>query len=85
MTIIEAIKSGKAKALDNKCMLKHIKSFVARFKTRKIAAQSIGISPAYMNDILNARREISEFVASQFGFKRKVVFISADDWIVRDE
>lgn len=38
---------------------------------RKVAKE-ISVSPAYLSDIMKKRRDISDFIAAQFGFERTV-------------
>lgn len=47
---------------------------VAEEKTQKHAAIDLGISPQYFNDLLHGKREITERVAKELGFRRRVVF-----------
>lgn len=42
--------------------------------SQKKAAERLGISPQYLNDILRGRREISEAVANKYGLRRVVIF-----------
>lgn len=44
--------------------------------SQKAWAKKQGVSPAYVNDILQGRREISDRVAEMLGFERHVIFIS---------
>lgn len=48
--------------------------YMQKFKSQKEAAKSLGISPAYLSDMLHGRRDISGEVANQFGYKKIVVF-----------
>lgn len=47
--------------------------------SQKKAAQRLGISPQYLNDILRGRREISEAVAAKYGLRRVVIFEKMED------
>lgn len=47
---------------------------VAEEKTQKYAAIDLGISPQYFNDLLHGKREITERVAKELGFRRRIVF-----------
>jgi hypothetical protein len=53
-------------------VIKEIESRVSRSSLRKVAA-SVGISPAYLSDILRGNRDVSGPVAEMFGFSREVV------------
>jgi len=43
--------------------------------TQKAWAKDHGISAAYVNDVLQGRREISDNFAAMLGFERRVVFL----------
>lgn len=38
-------------------------------------AKDHGVSPAYVNDVLQGRREISDNFAALLGFERRVIFL----------
>lgn len=42
--------------------------------TQKAWAEKHGVSPAYVNDLLQGRREISDNVADMLGYERRVIF-----------
>lgn len=46
----------------------------ARFRTQKEMAQAMGVSAAFVNDILNAGREPSGKVVEFLGLERAVVY-----------
>lgn len=52
--------------------------------TQKAWAKDHGVSPAYVNDVLQGRREISDNFAALLGFERRVIFFSAED-VEREE
>ena len=52
--------------------------------SQKAWAEHHGLSPAYVNDILQGRREISDNFASLLGFERRVIFFDLDD-VSREE
>lgn len=45
--------------------------------TQKGWAKDHGMSPAYVNDVLQGRREISDNFAALLGFERRVIFLEA--------
>lgn len=47
-------------------------------------AKDHSLSPAYVNDVLQGRREISDNFAALLGFERRVIFFSIDD-VQREE
>ena len=52
--------------------------------TQKAWAKDHGVSPAYVNDVLQGRREISDNFAALLGFERRVYFLSRED-VQREE
>lgn len=42
-------------------------------------AESIGISPQYLSDILNGKRAIGAMLAGKIGYERKIVFTPCDN------
>mgnify|MGYP003425451917 FL=1 len=42
-------------------------------------AKDHGLSPAYVNDVLQGRREISDNFAALLGFERRVIFFDVQD------
>ena len=47
--------------------------------SQKAWAKKHGLSPAYVNDVLQGRREISDNFATMLGFERRVIFLNHDD------
>jgi hypothetical protein len=43
--------------------------------TQRAWAKDHGVSPAYVNDVLQGRREISDNFAALLGFERRVIFL----------
>ncbi len=43
--------------------------------SQRLVAKELGISPAYLSDILNGHREISAQVAEKLGYERVVTFV----------
>lgn len=44
-------------------------------RTQKDVARTLRVSPQYLNDILQGRREISADFAKKLGFKRVITFV----------
>jgi len=55
--------------------LSRLHKFVAKYPTQKDAAEALGIKPAYLSDLVNMRRDISERILSKLGLKRAVVVV----------
>jgi len=47
--------------------------------SQKAWAKKHGLIPAYVNDVLQGRREISDNFATMLGFERRVIFLNHDD------
>jgi len=63
---------GNAK--NNAQMIKVLKKYVDFKGTQKLAASMLGITPQYLCDILQGRREVSENVAAKLGYDRVVSY-----------
>lgn len=61
----------------NECMsdepLTALKTLVKREGSQKDAARTLGISQAYLSDILNQRRDFSDRLLRLLGFRRMIV------------
>jgi plasmid maintenance system antidote protein VapI len=53
--------------------LERLQKFVKRHPTQKDAAAALGITPAYLSDLVNMRRELSNTILAKLGLKRTVV------------
>lgn len=53
--------------------LDRLHKFVEKYPTQKEAATALGISPAYLNDLVNMRRDLSSKMLARLGLKRAVV------------
>jgi transcriptional regulator with XRE-family HTH domain len=53
--------------------LDSLKAFVAEYPSQLAAADALGISGAYLSDLLNGRRNINETMLKKLGLKRIVV------------
>ena len=51
----------------------HLLKFVDQFETQKVAAKALGVTPAYLSDLVNGRRDLSEKILRKLGLKRAVV------------
>lgn len=58
----------KPMTLTQEEMLQRLRGFVFDCGTQAKAAKKLGISPAYLNDILQKKRGISKEVANKFGY-----------------
>jgi hypothetical protein len=55
--------------------MKEVNAFVSEFDSQKDAAAALGITPAYLSDILNRRCNISDRIAAKFGYEWRIVRI----------
>lgn len=53
--------------------LDRLHKFVEKYKTQKDAAAALEITPAYLNDLINSRRDLSDNMLVKLGLKRVVV------------
>ena len=53
--------------------LKYLRDFVATFPTQKDAARTLKITPAYLSDLVNGRRDVSPRMLKKLGLKIVVV------------
>lgn len=51
----------------------------AELGSQKAWAKRQGISPAYVNDLLQGRREPNDRIAAMLGFERHVIFVSTGE------
>lgn len=54
----------------------YMRRMVGEAGTQKEAAAILKISPAYFNDALRGKREISSELAERMGFEKVVVFVN---------
>jgi hypothetical protein len=50
-----------------------LKTYVEQFETQKLAAGSLGISQAYLSDLLQANRDLTPQILKKLGLRRAVV------------
>ncbi len=50
--------------------LEALQHYCGTFTTQREAAKALGISQAYLSDLVNGRRDITEGIASKLGIKR---------------
>ena len=50
-----------------------LRAFVARHANQRDAAAALGISPAYLSDLLNERRDLSQKLLAKLGLKQIVI------------
>jgi plasmid maintenance system antidote protein VapI len=53
--------------------LQKLQAFVAKFPTQKAAAEALGIKPAYLSDLVNMRRDLSDNILAKLRLKRVIV------------
>lgn len=51
-----------------------LQKFVAEHGTQVSAAKALGISVQYLGDLLSQRRDMTDTVAQQLGYTKKVLF-----------
>ena len=54
-------------------VIQELEKQVRRAGTQKDAATALGISPQYLNDLLQGRRDASDNILEKLGLKRVVV------------
>jgi hypothetical protein len=54
--------------------IKKLENMVAKSGTQKAVAEMLSISPAYLCDVLQGRREVSENLARRIGYRRVISF-----------
>jgi len=59
--------------MDDSIIINELKLFVVECGSQKEAAKSLGISTQYLNDLLRGRRNVSEEIASKFGYRAEWV------------
>lgn len=47
--------------------------WATNYPTQKLAAKALNISPVYMSDLLNGRRDVPDWLLDRLGLKRVVV------------
>lgn len=57
--------------------VKKLKKMCEQAGTQKAVAEELGITPAYLNDILRERREVSDFMAHKLGFEWRLIRVSS--------
>lgn len=62
-------------SLRNRDMIAILRSACATAGTQAAWAAKHGFSPAYVSDVLNGRRDMSEALANALGFLREVRFV----------
>lgn len=65
--------------IDQKEMLKKVREFVVGNGNQTAAARELGISNAFMSDILHEARPVPDKVARVLGYKRVVVYQVVSD------
>ena len=65
-------------------MFQFIVTWVASFKTRKAAADEIGISDQFLCDILHKRRTIPDMILQHLNYTRKVSYMKVEKQALSD-
>ncbi len=58
--------------------LDRLHRFVERYPNKKAAADALGITPPYLNDLINMRRDISDQMLEKLGLKRVTRIIQSE-------
>lgn len=48
-------------------------NYVDKYPTQAAAAKALGITPAYLSDLVNGRRDLSDKMLTKLGLRRTVV------------
>jgi plasmid maintenance system antidote protein VapI len=60
-------------------LLQRFRAYATGQLSQKAVAEQLGVSTAYVNDILHGRREISLYVGRKLGFEKVTVFLARGD------
>jgi hypothetical protein len=60
---------------DDRAARQRLSEFVARFDTQLAAAGKLGISAAFLSEMLNATRRVPERVLRQIGYRRETKIV----------
>lgn len=55
-----------------------LRQYVAQFTSQARAAEELEITPPYLNDLLQGKRNISSAIAEKLGFTKKTVYEGAN-------
>jgi hypothetical protein len=77
--LLEAAASTGTEFLTTGDVLADLRHRVEDRGAQKELADDLGISAAYMNDIVHERRDISREFAEKLGYRRVVVFVPIDE------
>ena len=61
--------------VDEKEMVRMLKEYIKERGTQRVAAMDLGISPAFLSDMILGKREVSDSVARKFGFSKVYMFM----------
>lgn len=59
----------------NEDMLQILTNNIVNAGSQKKAAKKLGITPQYLCDIMKGKRLVSEDIAKQLGFERRIIFM----------
>ena len=63
----------------NSLVIDELKEQIRARGSQKAFADEIDLSPAYINDIIKGRRDLSDNVIEKLGFERITVFVKKND------
>lgn len=55
-------------------MLEIVKAYVADYRTQYDAAESLGVTPAYLSDVLRGKRDVGPHLCDVLGYERHFRF-----------
>lgn len=56
-------------------VLSHLRGLISTYSSQAACAKALGISPAYLSDILKLNRDPGPSVLKALGFKKQVVYV----------
>lgn len=65
--------------MNNDEFIEHLREYVKQIGTQKQAAANLEISTAYLNDVLNGRREPGRKIACAFGLRKVIRWVAEDE------
>lgn len=62
--------------MTNSDALELLQRTVAKHKTKRAAAEALGISPPYLHDLLQGKRDLSDKILKRLGLSREITITS---------
>lgn len=56
-------------------VISHLRGLISTYESQAACAKALGISPAYLSDILQLRRDPGPTVLKALGFERRVIYV----------